>query len=70
MPWIQRLVALIACPVVQGQHPESELDALASLLQGDAGLDDVYKQELLILMGSVRAALEQCRAAALDRTEL
>ncbi len=67
---MQRLAALTACAVVQGQHPESELDALASMLQGDAGLDAVYRQELLTLMGSVRAALAQCRAAAADRTEL
>ena len=56
--------------MAQGQHPESELDALKSSLQGDAGLDAVYKQELLTLMSSVREALERCRAAALDRAEL
>lgn len=67
---LQLHAAFTACLVAQGEHPESELDALASTLQGSAGLDAVYKQELLTLMGSVREALGQCRAAAVDRTEL
>lgn len=70
MLWTLQLQALAARPEAQGEHPESELDALASTLQGGAGLDAVYKQELLTLMGSVRETLGQCRAAAVDRTEL
>ncbi|KAK9832603.1 hypothetical protein WJX81_002885 [Elliptochloris bilobata] len=68
------LKALTAVPAVakqlHGQHPESELDALASALRGNAGLNDEYRQELLTLVAAARDALALCRTAASERTEL